>query len=123
VFHHLPRNVSGNAQDRSLGRTSFEQFRNALMPEIVKPESLQASGSRELAPGRAPRFLRTCSVNVQVLARRENVELRPSDSELSGPVEENAESERRIGIQRDAALPRFALAVRNRHHPVEQINV
>jgi hypothetical protein len=37
VFHHLPRDVSSDAQYCGLWRTAFEQFRNALMPEIVKP--------------------------------------------------------------------------------------
>jgi len=35
MFHNLPRDVSGDAEDRR-----FEQFRNALVPEIVKAESL-----------------------------------------------------------------------------------
>jgi hypothetical protein len=40
MFHNLPRDVSGDAEDRRFERASFEQFRNALVPEIVKAESL-----------------------------------------------------------------------------------
>jgi hypothetical protein len=73
------------------------------VPEIVKPESLQASCTRERAPGRAPRLLRATGVNVHVLAGRKNVGLRVADSKRAGPVKEKAEAEHGIRVQRSGA--------------------
>jgi hypothetical protein len=41
MFHHLPGDVSSDAQHGGLWCAAFQQFRYALMPKIVKPEPPQ----------------------------------------------------------------------------------
>ena len=54
-----------------------------------------------------------------MLARWENVGLRAGDPQGIGSVEQKAEPELTIGIQRNAALASFALAVRNGYQSLE----
>ena len=58
-----------------------------------------------------------------MLAGWENVGFLAGDSQGIGSVKQKAEPELTIGIERNAALACFALAVRNGYHSLEQINV
>src|ERR1700733_2427647 len=111
VFHHLPRDMAGDAQHRRLWFTSLEQFCDALTPKIMEPQPSQSGGPCEITPRGTPCPLRPCLVNVAVFAGRKHVELRPRNSKFGRPLKENPESEHCVRIQRETPLARFALAI------------
>ena len=83
--------MPGNAEDCRFRRATLEQFCNALVPKVVKPKSLQASGSRVPAPGCTPRLLQASGVDVRMLAGWENVVFWAGDTERTGQVKKKAE--------------------------------
>ena len=93
MFQHLSTDVTSNAHDRLFRQTSFSQFRDCLMPQVMEPESMKrasqfvnvgctlavltsrpqllhraalraSNGSRETSPRRAPILHRFRRVNL-----------------------------------------------------------
>jgi hypothetical protein len=85
MFHHLPWDVTGDAQHFRFRRASLQQFCDALMPKAVEPKSSQSSGPCEIAPRRTPCLLRPCSVKVVVFTGGKHLEPRPRNSKFGRP--------------------------------------
>jgi hypothetical protein len=72
MVEHFPADVTGDAHDGLVTLATLSQFRDCLVPQVMKSKTLQPSDLCQAPPIRTPAFHGAERVNVAVLASREH---------------------------------------------------
>ena len=120
---HSRRDVSGDAHDRLVAGLRLREFGNCLVTQIVEPESRYRCSFSYLTPGRATTLHWLRRVNALVLTSRKEKVLWLSAVERLCPLPEFTDGRNRCIVNRNCSFARFSLALANRKHASQQVNV